>query len=576
MRRPLLRLGIAACATLLSLELLLQLLALGASWIRTDESAAAGRPVVLCVGDSLTWGLGAGRDEAWPARVSTALRPEFPELQMVNDARPGQTSRDVLERLGPRLGILQPDVVCILCGWNDTWSRPLPLEALPRDASTFRWRWRTWRLLQLALAGGPDATESDVPDQAQDDGEGPPAFIGTWHVLGREFSFAADGTARFEGIAATWERTADGVRMRYEGAAEGGFGIRLRVRHDDRLEILVDGWREHLLAHPGPAADATASELAQDLVEADMDEPAADGLRDVLRRNPDDLAATSSLVRLGLCVDPEALRARTRRLQRAWKRSQDDAQVGHAVAIGLRELGQHDEAREVIHEVTDRHPAAIDAWQTRIDLSRGDPDARLALRTELDTVTAALADDDTARAELALLLARSADDPGLAIAHLRYASLSGVQVPELTECVRALVRGGLARTALREAAESVDRSDATAAFRVRTAVRRGTADDDEVYAVLEHHLEMAVEACEEAGAKVVLLGYPFANERHQAAVEAVAARHELPVVENRSRFDELLAESPREDWFVDPIHCTARGYAEMAARAEPLVRAALR
>ena len=49
-------------------------------------------------------------------------------------------------------------------------------------------------------------------------------------------------------------------------------------------------------------------------------------------------------------------------------------------------------------------------------------------------------------------------------------------------------------------------------------------------------------------------------------MKRVAAAQGVPFVTMAGPLLEQLAGARREDWFVDPIHCTARGYALMAQR----------
>lgn len=118
--------------------------------------AIAGR-TVLCVGDSFTFGMGTTSGEmSYPRQLERVLEQRDGQDWVVHSrAVSGRNSREVLERLGGQLEDLTPDLVCILIGLNDRWSRPEMLEVGALDGATpplvassrepFRWRFRLAR-----------------------------------------------------------------------------------------------------------------------------------------------------------------------------------------------------------------------------------------------------------------------------------------------------------------------------------------------------------------------------------------------------------------------------------------------
>lgn len=163
LRRVLGRAAILVAGTLIALELTLQLGALAVALLAPAPKTASnlradGRKLVLCVGDSFTYGLGASDPEktSYPGRLGELLERSDPgRWQVVNEGYPGRNSRQLLERLGEQLDRLHPDFVCILVGLNDRWSHPERLD-LDRDGaaggSSFRLEFRTLRLWRW-LAG---------------------------------------------------------------------------------------------------------------------------------------------------------------------------------------------------------------------------------------------------------------------------------------------------------------------------------------------------------------------------------------------------------------------------------------
>jgi acyl-CoA thioesterase-1 len=90
-------------------------------------AAAAARPLVVFLGDSLTAGYGLPEADAYPALIAAALATEGRLVRVVNAGVSGDTSAGGLARLDWVLR-LEPDVVVVELGPNDGL-RGLPLEA---------------------------------------------------------------------------------------------------------------------------------------------------------------------------------------------------------------------------------------------------------------------------------------------------------------------------------------------------------------------------------------------------------------------------------------------------------------
>ncbi|MFN2426583.1 MAG: GDSL-type esterase/lipase family protein, partial [Candidatus Binatia bacterium] len=84
-----------------------------------EPQAAAGRPRIVCLGDSLTEGYSLAPEQAWPDLLQGALRREgWPRAEVVNAGVSGSTSASAVSRLQWQLRG-RPDVLILALGAND-------------------------------------------------------------------------------------------------------------------------------------------------------------------------------------------------------------------------------------------------------------------------------------------------------------------------------------------------------------------------------------------------------------------------------------------------------------------------
>lgn len=94
-----------------------------------SPAIAAGKPVILVLGDSLSAGYGIPVDQGWVARLQQRLDAEGYGYTVVNASVSGETTAGGLERLPRALAKHEPAVVIIELGGNDGL-RGLPVGEL--------------------------------------------------------------------------------------------------------------------------------------------------------------------------------------------------------------------------------------------------------------------------------------------------------------------------------------------------------------------------------------------------------------------------------------------------------------
>jgi lysophospholipase L1-like esterase len=133
----------------------------------------SGGPVVLCVGDSFTYGSGSSSAAmSYPGQLQTWLKTNEPGRSWVvrNAGWPGRNSSELLKRLPAFLRETHPQFVCVLVGLNNRWSHrdaeetagdataaapdspPPSTTAASVAASEERFTWRLPRLFAITKA----------------------------------------------------------------------------------------------------------------------------------------------------------------------------------------------------------------------------------------------------------------------------------------------------------------------------------------------------------------------------------------------------------------------------------------
>ena len=232
------------------------------------------------------------------------------------------------------------------------------------------------------------------------------------------------------------------------------------------------------------------------------------------------------------------------------------------MAQWLARSGETARAIDVARVVLRTHGDRLPCWRVLVQSCSAKERPQLAAELE---VAAAKQTSPWQRAELTLerAVVQATLDAKASVTTLVNARGLGIGPDESIAAMTRAVAQGADRQALLDAVARVELA-ADARLALDRDMRRATVDDAEMLGVLEQHLQLAITTCRAAGSRVFLLGYPFPLPKHEARVRQVARRHDVPFLSLVDTFELQLTKGPRSDWFVDPIHCTARGYELMA------------
>ena len=78
---------------------------------------------ILCLGDSFTYGIGAGFSNSYPSQMQGILSQSIDrEIDVINGGIPSANSAIVLNKLKTFLERIKPDIVVVMTGHNDSWN----------------------------------------------------------------------------------------------------------------------------------------------------------------------------------------------------------------------------------------------------------------------------------------------------------------------------------------------------------------------------------------------------------------------------------------------------------------------
>lgn len=248
-------LGVLAALALVELLLQVGAFVVWRSHRPEATSPSSGNRIVLCVGDSFTFGLGAtSQDRAYPARLGARLLQSDPgsNWQVVGAGWPGRSSTQFMAALPGLLQSDHPSYVVLLIGLNDSWNRVTtdPTEPAPSsERPGWTWKWRTARLAAIVADRFRSRTASTPTKSAEP--ALPSAGQKPIETIDELEASLTDRTRRAEQNKAIWH-------LRQEAAAARDSALTMRVLRAATKVALVkvvleDGQR--LAQEKGPSAE---------------------------------------------------------------------------------------------------------------------------------------------------------------------------------------------------------------------------------------------------------------------------------------------------------------------------------
>ena len=143
--------GLALVLAWAGLELVLQLAGLASHWIFRPRLDYPGAPVILCLGDSHTFGVGVPADRTYPVQLERLLTDQGLPVNAVNLGVPGQNTSQIRRNLPEWIARYHPAAVVVEAGVNDGWNQA---DALYVELEEGRLQDRPYQLWRARMLNG--------------------------------------------------------------------------------------------------------------------------------------------------------------------------------------------------------------------------------------------------------------------------------------------------------------------------------------------------------------------------------------------------------------------------------------
>ena len=121
------------------------------------ERKINGYPIIFCLGDSFTQGVGTTSHFSYPAQLETIMKPDYPGCKVINLGIGGMNSALVLKKVEESISTYQPEVIIIMVGANNFWNHEgvqytnSDLQHFVGQMDSFLGSLRTYKLFKIVF-----------------------------------------------------------------------------------------------------------------------------------------------------------------------------------------------------------------------------------------------------------------------------------------------------------------------------------------------------------------------------------------------------------------------------------------
>jgi|GEM_PF-1737796 len=539
-----LKLAITLLFAIVILELLLQVLSIGAHFVvgkggqqesaqsgaELDAALAEGQRVAVCVGDSFTFGMGASDLKySYPAEMERRLEEARGEdWKVVKVCYPGWNSEQMAGALLDRLDELKPDVVVLVGAVNDGWSGAKKVEMnsaeglssgdSPATKPGYRFQWRLAKLFRTLRQGNAfgnrDADSQDITDREKS--VLPPIDEPSPQAIPDDLEAASHATPPPDDMMVFWqlmeeERFAEAEELYHrlpDGPRQSDPSYRVamvrcyqRLGKLDQMRTLVDGIRAEYEADP---TEEWGERMLDTLRGAWMQGEMLTTARELAVRFPDNFNIAFS-----------------------------HGIAAHTAGDLPTSRGEFIRAAELLGDEKLTHPHAAWFWESRTTVFAGTQDIDpVPEEMALSLVCSRLGGQDDGTIRRWFLQTREIIDRDLVIA-----SLERVGVDPNSDKAKSLLA-------------------------IHAQANEDTLEQ-RAAEVTRHNLGVMATAAKAQGALVLISTYPFDSESLAAAGKAASRDHKTLFLRIDDEFLDIVNVEGRDALFVADGHCNDRGYGMM-------------
>jgi tetratricopeptide (TPR) repeat protein len=470
------------------------------------------------MGDSFTYGIGADSSGAYPVALQRLVNEKYPDgVRIVNLGHPYMDSTSLLVDLPRNVRNWHPDAVVLLVGYNNRFREHVAPSETGWRAFLKR-HFGRFRLYQLAKIIW---INMNVDPNARIDARVPPLQA-----------------AEIAGVLEQDDRL-DAVRKAFAAHAERGEA--LTKPNDDAGDAALAAYAFYRLTDEDGAVEAEAA------------------FREVLDRNPDDLAAAIGGGYIYLYRHELVMGFRKARF------SLDSSWLFSGMGYLMMDLGRLDLAARYLLESMKFEPSFVTAPHglAMTYLRMGRPDEAMFYLLAAESIEPWSPEIQWTKGDVLLSMG---DGEGAAKAYERSLEFSHFHPGHYARIAR--MWAGRPKTP--DAALAGDEIIAAAGPRstdwrqIGAWTRKTLAERTEARAVedLLDDLDDIADALAESGTRLILMSYPDQFYREELA--GFARSRGLTFVDHVPAFEDALKMHSREELFRPDSHCTNAGYAILA------------